>query len=159
MRPWQVAVVVVALLVGFLAYWYLAPREPSFGMFEELNGNGNFRFALSFIATIAGVALGSAYRELKSLQAQGINRIEAPVAFLSDLLRSTDLWLGLAGSPIVYALLLQASDGMSLPGLIIVALQNGFCCLVILNSFVGKEEKRIVARMNAQTPPADKSQN
>jgi hypothetical protein len=31
---------------------------------------------------------------------------------------------------------------MSLSGLIAVALQNGFCCLVILNSFVRKEEKR-----------------
>jgi hypothetical protein len=143
LRPWQAAVALTALLIGLVAYWYLAPREASFGMFEDVSGSGNFRFAVSFVATLVGVVLGSIYRELKSLRAQGIYKIENPALFFSDIARSTDLWLGLAGSPIVYALLLQASDGMSLPGLIVVALQNGFCCLIILNSFVGKEEKRL----------------
>jgi hypothetical protein len=123
-RPWQAVILVgTAIIVGLVAYWYLAPRETSFGMFDEDGATGNFRFALTFIATLIGVALGSIYRELKDLQAQGIRTIPELKPFFSEVGRSTDLWLGLAGSPIVYGLLLQASNGMSLPGLIVVALR------------------------------------
>ena len=154
LKPLQLVAVILAAGVGFLAYWYLAPREGSFGMFEDSKGNGNFRFVISFVATLVGVVLGSIYRELKALQAKNIPKIENLTLFFSDIARSTDLWLGLAGSPIVYALLLQASDGMSLPGLTIVALQNGFCCLIILNSFVGKEERRLAENSGSTAPPA-----
>jgi hypothetical protein len=49
--------------------------------------------------------------------------------------------LGVAGAPIVYALPLQSTDGMSLPGLLIVALENCFCCLLIESAFVGRTER------------------
>jgi len=152
-RPWQAVILVgTAIIVGLVAYWYLAPRETSFGMFDEDGATGNFRFALTFIATLIGVALGSIYRELKDLQAQGIRTIPELKPFFSEVGRSTDLWLGLAGSPIVYGLLLQASNGMSLPGLIVVALQNGFCCLVIVNGFVGKKATPQPETVNAEKP-------
>lgn len=131
----------ISLLFGLCAYWYLAPRSSSFGMFEGAETSGPLRFILSFLATIAGVMCGSFYRELRSLQAGGEGRIRDLRAFFGNTFRSIDMWLGFAGSPIVYALLLKATDGMSLPGLLVIALENGFCCLIIVNGFIGRAEQ------------------
>jgi hypothetical protein len=137
----RIIAAIASLLFGLGAYWYLAPRSSSFGMFEGAEAAGLWRFALSFLATIAGVICGSFYRELRNLQAKGETKITNPRGFLGDMFRSVDMWLGFAGSPIVYSLLLKATDGMSLPGLIVVALQNGFCCLIVVNGFIGRAEQ------------------
>jgi hypothetical protein len=139
---WRFGAAIVALVVGFLLYWYLAPRSASFGMFEGNSNSGTLRLGLSFGATVAGVILGSVYRQLRELQAQGTRKIENFGVFFGDVFRSTDMWIGLAGSPLVYALLLKSSDGMSLPGLLTVALENGFCCLLIINGFLSKAEQQ-----------------
>jgi hypothetical protein len=137
-KPLAILLTALCGMVGFVAFWYLVPRSVSFGMFEGEDKPDVARLALSFSATIAGVVLGSAYRQLRALQAAGIHTIPDAPAFLSTVVRSVDLWLGLVGAPIVYALLLQSTDGMSLPGLLLVALENGFCCLLIVNAFVGR---------------------
>jgi hypothetical protein len=46
----------------------------------------------------------------------------------------------------VYALLLKSSNGLSLSGLIVVALENGFCCLIIINGFVGRQVEAQMAK-------------
>jgi hypothetical protein len=142
-----------SLLFGLLAYWYLAPRSSTFGMFEGAETSGPLRFALSFSATIAGVILGSFYRELRALRAKGVTTIENPRSFIGTMSRSVDMWLGFAGSPIVYALLLKATDGMSLPGLLAIALENGFCCLIIINGFVGRTEQAAANPIQPATNP------
>lgn len=152
-KRWTMVFAIVFAVGGFVAFWYLAPRSASFGMFEA-EGKANIgRLAISFSATIGGVVLGSAYRQLRALQAAGTNVIRDVPAFLSTLLRSVDLWLGLVGAPIVYALLLQATDGMSLPGLLLVALENGFCCLLIVNAFVGRTESELQRQPHAVDAP------
>ncbi|MER8640189.1 hypothetical protein [Mesorhizobium sp. M1365] len=139
---WKIAATVAAIVIGFTSYWFLAPRGQSFGMFEAVDGGGTIRFALSFAATIAGVICGSFYRELKAMKEMGMPQIPNLRLFFASTFRSVDMWLGLAGAPIVYSLLLKATDGMSLPGLLTVALENGFCCLIILNGVVGKAERQ-----------------
>jgi hypothetical protein len=150
--PIRIALAVIALLVGAVAFWMLVPRDASFGMFEQQGGPNIARMAFSLVSTIAGVILGSLYRQLRQLQAAGTLIITNFSNFASNLLRSVDLWLGLAGSPIVYALLLQSTNGMSLPGLLLVALENGFCCLLIVNAFVGRTETALAARSPADPP-------
>lgn len=134
------ALAACALAIGLGAFWYLVPRSPSFGMFAGDDHVNIGRFGAALAATIVGVVLGSLYRGLRALQQAGVTKIDQPLTFLSDIARSVDLWLGLAGAPIVYALLLQSTSGMALPGMLIVALENGFCCVVIINSFVAKTE-------------------
>ncbi|QHW01030.1 hypothetical protein [Spirosoma endbachense] len=134
---------VIALVIGFIMFWYLVPKSPSFGMFSGTDEVNLMRFALSFLTTIIGVVLGSFYRNLRALQATGKNTIEKPLVFLSEMTRSIDLWLGLVGAPIVYALLLQSTGSMTLPGLLVIALENGFCCLVIINGFVSQTETKV----------------
>ena len=131
---------VIAIVAGYIVYSLMAPRAHSFGFFEGAENSQTIRFMITFLATVVGVLLGSIYRELKSLQSTGIAKIPSLNTFFSDIGRSTDLWIGLAGSPIVYSLILQSTNGMSLPGLIVVALQNGFCCLIVLNGFIGRQE-------------------
>jgi hypothetical protein len=143
---WRFGVAIIAVVVGFVLYLNFAPRTASFGMQAEAGGSGMLRLGLSFAATIAGVVLGSVYRQIRELQARGTTRIDDFGAFFGNVFRSTDMWLGLVGSPLVYALLLKASDGMSLAGLITVGLENGFCCLLIINGFVGKMEQQASPR-------------
>jgi hypothetical protein len=132
--------VAVSTAAGVIAFWFLVPRSASFGMFEGSGGVHVGRIAVSCGATVAGVILGSVYRRLRRLQAQGKDIVEDIPAFFSSAFRSIDMWLALVSAPIVYALLLQSTDGMSLPGMLLVALQNGFCCLLIAEAFVGKKE-------------------
>jgi hypothetical protein len=141
-----------ALAIGLGAFWYLVPRSPSFGMFAGDDQVNVGRFVLAFAATIFGVILGSLYRTLRAMQQRGVKVIDEPLVFLSETTRSVDLWLALAGAPIVYALLLQSTSGMALPGMLVVALENGFCCVVIVNSFVAKNEAE-----NASKPKADRA--
>jgi hypothetical protein len=129
-----------AIIFGFFAYWYLAPRNAPLGMFEGADESGTVRIIASFLATVAGVFLGSIYRELRRLQDAGTKQIDNASAFAIGMMRSVELWMGLAGSPIVYALLLKTSDGMSMSGLVITGLENGFCCLIILNTFLQKPQ-------------------
>ena len=142
MSQGRFVIALVAVVVGLAGFWYLVPRAPSFGMFAVEGEINLTRAGLSFAATIAGVILGSFYRQLRALQATGQTTIEAPLRFIAAMFRSVDMWLGLAGAPIVYALLLQSTSGMTLPGLLVVALENGFCCLVIVNGFVGRVEAK-----------------
>jgi hypothetical protein len=135
------AATAVALAIGFVVFWYLLPKTTSFGMFGADNDAKIGRVLLSFSATILGVVLGSFYRQLRQLQIAGQTSVKKPRRFISEMFRSIDMWLGLVGSPIVYALLLQSTAGMTLPGLLLVALENGFCCLIIINGFVGKLEE------------------
>lgn len=137
----RVVGIVLALIIGIAGYWYLLPRSASFGMFEGGDQANLLRLLLGFAATLVGVAFGSVFRGLGRLKANGVTTIENPRTFASETLRSIDLWLGLAGSPIVYALLLQSTNGMSLAGLLVIALQNGFCCLVLINQFVASKER------------------
>lgn len=128
-----VVIIVCAVAIGLAGFWLLLPREPSYGMFQEGAAADVARVGLSFFATLGGVVLGSAYRQLKKLQAAGQEVIDNAGALVSRMSRSLDLWLALASAPIVYALLLKTTAGMNLSGLIVVALQNGFCCLLIID--------------------------
>ena len=128
----------LCLTVGFGSYWFLAPTGASFGLFESISA-GTLRLIATFLAVIGGVVLGSFYRELRGLKAQGVNRVPHLWTFFLDASRSTDMWLGLLGSPVVYALLLRSSEGMTLGGMILTGLENGFCCLLILNSLLDRD--------------------
>lgn len=137
MNRWAALIVsLLALLLGLAGYVYFARTSAPFGMFEGAGQSGVWRLVLSFGATVCGVILGSIYRALRKLQDSEVLMIRNIAEFIDNMLRSVDLWLGLAGSPLVYALLLKSSDGMSLSGLITVALENGFCCLLIINGFI-----------------------
>jgi hypothetical protein len=129
----------VALGVGFLGFFFILPHDSRFGMFiagAEVNVG---RLLLSFSATVLGVMLGSFYRQLRALPS-GTVIINDLGAFISQVFHSVDLWLGLAAAPLVYALLLKATSGMALSGLVVVALENGFCCSLIADGVLARRE-------------------
>ena len=138
-----IGVSALAVALGFAGFWYLLPKTTAFGMFEAAGEAHASRLLLSFAAVLAGVVLGSVYRQLRKLQLQGAEMIDDVGAFAERMFRSVDMWLALVGSPIVYALLLQSANGMNLPGLLTVGLENGFCCLLLVDQFVqGKHAAR-----------------
>jgi hypothetical protein len=136
-------VTIASAVAGFAGYWWTAPREESFGLFESGAAESTVKFGVTFVAVIAGVILGSLYRSLKYLADRGTVTIKNLRRFLSRSFRSVDMWLGLVASPVVYAVLLQTADGMELAGLVFTGLQNGFCCLVIANALIEKTPPKV----------------
>ena len=86
---------------------------------------------LAFLATWIGVLLGAVYRRLSSMQADG-RKTSNLVKVIGQSLASIDFQIGLVGSPVVFGLLWQAIADMSTPGMLIIALQNGFSCHAVL---------------------------
>jgi hypothetical protein len=133
---------VTAVLAGAITWISLAPRSTSFGLFTNDQSNHLLTITVGYIATAAGAFLGTVYRELSARQRRGETIIESPVSFLGELLRSINLWMAMTGSPIVFALLLKTTSGMGLSGIVVVALENGFSCLLVLDSLVGEKNRR-----------------
>jgi hypothetical protein len=131
----------VLSILGFIIWWRLVqPHELQFGA-QAVPVEGNFLIVIyGYLVTLLGVVLGSGYRELQKLRESGATRIENMRAFFKNIFSSVDLWLGLFGSPIVYALLWKSVAGGNISGLTIIALQNGFCCTVIISNFVRRNE-------------------
>jgi hypothetical protein len=91
-----------------------------------------------FCLTLTGVALGAMYRRLIKLRTDGVDKIGAR-QLLGDVFTSVDFYVGLVGAPIVYGLLWQSLADISLAGLTIIALQNGFTSHAILDQFVSSK--------------------
>ena len=62
-----------------------------------------------------------------------------------DVFTSVDFYIGLVGAPIVYGLLWQSLVDISLAGLSIIALQNGFTSHAVLDQFVSSKPPQLAA--------------
>jgi hypothetical protein len=91
--------------------------------------------AYGFLVTLIGVALGSAYRRLMQLRREGTQRI-AFLTLLGHVASSVDFQIGLVGSPLVFGLLWQSIGDISVAGLTVIALQNGFASHAILDQII-----------------------
>jgi hypothetical protein len=132
----------VVVLIGFaITAWFVARSDVpgASGAFQSAGGHGWKGTALTaaygFAVTLLGVALGAAYRRLIKLRASGVEKI-APRELLGDVLTSVDFQIGLVGAPVVFGLLWQALSDISLAGLSVIALQNGFASHAILEQIV-----------------------
>lgn len=136
------------LLVGGIAgYYWLAANTPlAFGMNEAPEPQSIVVVAYGYCVTLAGVILGALYRELQAMKARGEQQIGSIGRFLRGVFLSVDFWISACGSPIVYALLWKSLEGGSRSALTIVALQNGFCCTMILDSIMRKGDPSAPAK-------------
>ncbi|MCK7559339.1 hypothetical protein MKQ70_31990 [Chitinophaga sedimenti] len=127
----------VALIVGFLIWSLMInTHQRTFGA-QSVPFQKNVLFAVyGFTVTLIGVFLGSAYRALQALREKGTKRIPNLGKFFTGLLSSVDLWIGIVSAPIVFALIWQSLATVSIAGLTVVALQNGFCCTLIVGNLV-----------------------
>ena len=139
MRLFRFLILPLLGVAGAVIWFRMAPGARAFGAFEQASGEQILRITVGYLATVAGVVLGSLYRQLRQLRDAGIPEANL-LEFLSRVGRSVDLWMGLCGSPIVFLLLARANASMSLAGMLVVALENGFCCLIIVNGFMSKAE-------------------
>ncbi len=94
--------------------------------------------------TVLGVVLGSAYRELQKMKEAGKTTVDG--AFFKNFLTSIDLWMSLIGSPLVYALLWKSVEGGSIASLTLIALENGFCCNVVISNIVRRRTAEAAAK-------------
>lgn len=100
--------------------------------------NALFTAGYGFCLTLIGVAPGATYRRLITLRSAGVDKISFG-KLIADVFCSVDFYVGIVGAPIVYGLLWQSLNDISLAGLSIIALQNGFTSHAILDQFVSSK--------------------
>ena len=135
---------VIAVALSFILFGLVSSPSTPLGMME-VTSELPLRSTLGFSATLLGVLLGVVYRELREVQATGEKRLKVR-AFFRDIRRSINLWLGMVGAPVVFALLLKSSEGARLGGFLVMALEHGFCCSIILNASLGHASEGLGAR-------------
>jgi hypothetical protein len=140
MRAWvKMPLFLLLAIIGIIGWKYLLGSELlRFGANAAPEQPGARVLIYGYIITLAGVVLGSAYRELQTRKQRGETMIRSPRRFLRAVFLSLDFWMSLCGSPLVYALIWKSLEGGNLAGLTTIALQNGFCCTVIIGSLISK---------------------
>ncbi len=131
-----------AVLIGFaITIWFVSRSQvpgPS-GAFESITSSKGTSVVLTalygFCLTLIGVLLGATYRRLIKLRSAGVEKIAAK-QLIGDVITSVDFYMGLVGAPIVYGLLWQSLADISLAGLSVIALQNGFASHAILDQII-----------------------
>jgi len=156
MKNWKVALRIVLYLAlavaGFLIFNHLATRQAlRFGANEAPETQKIGVIFYGYGITLIGVVLGAAYRELQARREKGETQLASVTGFATSVLRSIDFWLSLCGSPIVYALLWKSLEGGNQAGLTIMALQNGFCCTMVVGALLkrGPDQPAAAAAGNA----------
>jgi hypothetical protein len=139
-RRWiRIPLFLLLALIGFLGWRYLIASEPlRFGANAAPEQQGTRVMIYGYAITLLGVVLGSAYRELQARKQRGETRITSLRDFAGAVFLSLDFWMSLCGSPLVYALIWKSMSGGNIAGLSTIALQNGFCCTVIISSLISK---------------------
>ncbi len=121
-------------LIGMFGWIYFAtPNSLAFGALQDPNSTANkvWLWIAGYVVTLVGVASGAGYRNLQKRQSPTIGSVRE---FISTIFLSTDFWMGLLGSPIVYGLILKSTERMSGAAFFVTALENGFCCTILINS-------------------------
>lgn len=140
MRGWvRIPLFLLLAIIGIVGWRYLLGSELlRFGANAAPEQPGARVLIYGYVITLIGVVLGSAYRELQTRKQRGETTIRSPRRLLRAVFLSLDFWMSLCGSPLVYALIWKSMEGGNLAGLTTIALQNGFCCTVIIGSLISK---------------------
>lgn len=129
----------IALGIGFaitIVFVAITKHGSVFGVFEGdksardllgMFGAGLYAFSI----TLVGVALGAVYRRLIQLKKDGVTRIQY-LELIVHVATSVDFCIGLVAAPVVFGMLWQSMVETTLPGLTIIALQNGFAANAIV---------------------------
>jgi hypothetical protein len=135
--------VIVSLGVSVVIYWFMASNtNVVFGANQEPGPDKTQLIVYGYLMTLVGVFCGAACRELIALRGKGERGIPAFKAFFVEVGHSTDLWLGMFGSPLVFASVLRGFDGQNFAGLTVLALQSGFTCTMVIAALVMPQEKK-----------------
>jgi hypothetical protein len=132
----------LALVISFAIWWKLIDQHEQIFGAQAIPFHNSWWFVVyGFVITLVGVFLGSTYRQLQALKEKGETQIKDIGAFFRTVLMSIDLWIGIVGAPIVYALLWKSMETVSVAGLTVVALQNGFCCTLVIANLVRQQQQ------------------
>ena len=125
--------ILAAVAAALVWIWLFVGSTSLFGAVAVASPTDWVKLVAGYLATVAGVILGSAYRGLHPKPNAG-GRIDNFGALASDIFRSRDLWAGLVASPLVFGLLYRTLDDAALSGLVVLGLENGFCCHTVVSN-------------------------
>jgi hypothetical protein len=133
-------VIVIVIGLSITAYFIWQNRVPTVQGAFEMAGEGSWLATAAsavygFLMTLLGVFIGAAYRHLIELRSKGKTSVGLR-SISAQVLRSTDFHIGVVGSPLVFGLLWQAIGDISVAGLTVIALQNGFTSHAVLERVV-----------------------
>jgi len=128
----------LAVLLGVAGYYYLmSSQDSNHGFFEidESTGEKIGVLAYGYIVTLFGVLCGGAYRTLTVMKDRQ-EEISSISWLMKKIFLSVELWLGLFGSPLAFALIAQSLDIENLASVTVIGIENGFCCTIIVSTFM-----------------------
>lgn len=148
MSRWTKIIVYLLLaVIGIVGWRYLIHSEPlRFGANAVPEQQTTGVMLYGYAITLLGVVLGSAYRELQARKQRGETRLTSVQEFAGSVFLALDFWMSLCGSPLVFALIWKSMEGGSVAGLSTIALQNGFCCTVVISSLMAKPQQPVLER-------------
>lgn len=137
----KVLIAVSLAIAGFVAWYFMTRSTAStaFGGVGAPEETGVLFVIYGYVVTVFGVVLGSCYRALERMKAQGILQINDFKAFFVSAFRSIDFSMALFASPIVYAMIWKTFGGRDIAALTIVGLENGFACLAVISSLLRRK--------------------
>lgn len=106
---------------------------------------GSFYVVYGLAVTLVGVVLGTAYRELQCMKQAGHRRIRGVRQLVTSVVYSIDFWMGLCGSPILFSIIWQSAGQLAVGPLTIIAIQNGFCCTLVLPALLGRKDPNLAS--------------
>ena len=144
---------VMAVLAGLAITVFFVARSqiPTVRGAFEVGTNGRSWFVTvltagyGFAMTLLGVFIGAAYRRLIELRSTGEDRARLRQV-AAAVWGSIDFQIGLVGSPLIFGLLWQSIDDISLAGITVIALQNGFTSHAVLDRVVPHDQVPAPAR-------------
>jgi hypothetical protein len=140
-------ILIFSLLLGIsISYFILKQNFSLYGAVGDAeNPSKSWTiYILGFLVTILGVLCGTIYREAMERRNNGERQISGDLkSFFRSIYKSTDFIMGVSASPIIFSLLIDAMNGISTTGFIIIALQNGFACSAIAGSLVTKNTPKL----------------
>lgn len=124
------------LIAGSESISRLAPDETSSITVTWVGG-----IIFGFVVMVLGIFLGVACRRLIEIKNGGRESIDI-MPFLFSNLKSTDLWISLLGSPLLYGSIIRTGAELSFGAFLYFALQSGFSAYVIITSLLSPQQNR-----------------
>lgn len=138
------------LVLSVSLYAYITDELP-LGAYGALGGASHLiERIISYCFLLFGVAGGAICRELIQRRSKGQRRVKI-LSVGKGIFRSIDFWIGVCGSPLIFAGVLSNTSEMTLEGLCMVAIENGFTCTIVVSTLLNTDAREATAN----TPSPD----
>ena len=127
--------ILFSILSGYCYWNNINLQNTSFGA-VAIEESPTIKILIAYLITLAGVVLGTVYRNLQERKLGQEKVIENSGLFFRNVFRSIDFWMSLCASPLVFMILYNSISNSSFSSLALIAFENGFFITLIMDKIV-----------------------